>query len=178
MKTYFISDDSYFLIGLETSLRGLHCDKAFINTNRFTTFHPDKNDLLIVSIQDHIKRRNYLSNQKAHGPRVIIIADFLVCHDTQEKYPRIVSKKITKENLIEVLQNVKESDVIKRYASKIEYQIIYMICKGKGMREIAMKYNLSLKYLYGLKRKILKEHGLDNCNVNGLLICRDILSGH
>jgi DNA-binding CsgD family transcriptional regulator len=176
MKTYFISDDSFFLSGLEIALHGWHKNKYFINTGRPIAIWPDERDLLIVSIQDHIKRRTYLSNYKMYGARTIIITDLPIINLNEEPFPKIISKRITYNSLVEMLDGAKEKEANQRYVSRMDCQIIYMICNGNAMKEIANRNACSLKYLYGLKRKILIKHGLNNCNASGLLLCKDILS--
>jgi hypothetical protein len=177
MKYHFISDDSFFLLGIETFFLEDPSVKV-VQVGKYENFYPANKDILFVAIQDPRERYALLTRAKYIKCRVFIIADIPASSSVSQGtlYP-VLSKKLRPACIRRLMKstavNIKNIKLKHPYA--IMLRLIVMLAEGKKIAFVSERLGLSAKYVYLIKRKIFCSYGISESNSAGLFIVRDLM---
>lgn len=177
MKVYFISDNSFFLLGIEeTIVKKGDYDYRLINTNNgLGGFYPIYGDIIIVSIKNLHLRERIMRMPILKNCRVMLMLSVPVRSSSRRHYPWLIRKDIKSSELTLFINKAKKISTCLDVTSQKVRDIFQLLGNGSGMEELSSDSRLSAKHLYQVKRTIIKRYGLYQCNSLGVLICRDII---
>lgn len=179
MKVYFISDDSFFLLGVEAVIaRKIDCPVEFVDVKKAMTYiNPSPDDILVVAIDNIDRRGEIMSFSFIKNCRVMLLINIKLNQTTRRTYPWIIKKGISPSELALIIDKAKKSEKHFESVSRKCKQVVYSLCKGSHISEVSQHFKLSSKNIYQMKRTLLIKFGISQCNSTSVLICRDILQG-
>lgn len=177
MKYWFISDDVFFLKSLELITEERYQELAFIDLNKqWAGIQPAANDIVVVTVDNNHLRSCFLKIPTLLSTKMIVLVDIPLTHwGTRYSFPCLLSKKMRKKELINILDNAESIPVRRKITSLRAVDIFTQLSYGGSVPEITRPPGLTTKSIYRIKRKMLQEYGLTQCNSIGVLICRDLL---
>lgn len=177
MKYWFISDDAFFLYGLNFMMGSEVPEAIFFEVDKYFEMpSPDKDDVVFLAVNDNYIRSRVLNMSAMWGVRLAIMLDVPLERSYPGTFPCLLSKKIDKEKLIKLLNLAHTMPVRKEKHSVRELNIFLQLSCGETVGEIRGLPYLSRKSIYRIKRRVLQNYGLTSCNSIGVLICRDMLT--
>lgn len=176
MKVYIISDNSYFLLGIEDTIAKLENYKfRLINTNEsMDYFFPAQGDIVIISIKNLHLREHIMRMPIIKKCRVMLMLSVPVRSSSRPHYPWLIRKDITVNGLIMFINKSRKISTCQDITSLKIKDVFQSLGRGVKIDEVSSNSMLSVKHLYQVKRNVIKRYGLYHCNSLGVLICRDI----
>lgn len=176
MAIFFISDNSFFLLGINETLvkQGDHDIKTF-NINNHFSFAPLDGDIVIVSIKNLHMREKVMQLPEMRICRVMIMLSMPAFTFNKKSYPWLLRKTIGIKDLTVMINRAKKTPINKTIVSKKIISIFHSLGEGKCLREVSVDSEYSIKHLYQVKRSVIMRLGLSKYNALGILICRDLM---
>lgn len=178
MDCYFVSDDRYFLSGIQKMSAARKIKIQVIHSSELTAdFHPYPGDVVSVYLSD-IKARYKI----VHSPiiamcRVILIlkVDAPLGYICSGCFPWLLPKVTSVDDLFLCVSRARAAAFEKRSSSELEELVFHYLCEGYKISHISRMTGVSEKYLYALALKVTKQYGLRKCSPTSVMLCRDIL---
>lgn len=176
MNYHLISDDSFFLLGIREVIESLsnHCFVHNVNCES-RLFYPMAGDVVIIAVNDLKLRSHLLRNPKLKRCRLLLMMDLPVLPVRLYYFPWLIPKNISTEALVTTINRAVRSMIYRKKVDQKTMSIFDELCTGKSTTNLAMTTEDNAKYIYKIKRDIIREYGLLKCNSVGLLLCRDML---
>lgn len=178
MKYYFVSDNCYFLNGLEDSLSANIKERSiYVNVNHdIFILNPEPDDVIVLAIFNLTKRREIMRKPGLSLCHLIIMVKYGASLIQESTYtPWFIPWKTTAEDFINILNELKNKKSSRHHPSLKEPEIFLYLGAGFSHKEVAKQLSLSNKYIYAIRRKISVSLGLRECNVaTSILLCRDV----
>lgn len=177
MKVYFISDDSYFLLGVKMGVvRNVNVPIELINiTKGINHFSPYPGDIVLIAIDDINQRESLMRSPSIINCRVILMVNIPIRPVKRRVYPWVIHKKT---GLRELLLLINKAAITERHTDIVSEKVKHVFAflgKGVHVNEVSEHFRTSDKYVYRVKRDLLIKYGVYRCNAIGILICRDVL---
>lgn len=177
-KYYFVSDDCYFLNGLEDTLSGTIKDRSiYVNVNHDVyILNPEPNDVIVLAIFNITKRREIMRKPGLSLCRIIIMVKYGASLIQGTTYtPWFIPWKTSTEDFINILNTLKNKKSHKNQLPLKESEVFLYLGAGLSHKEVAQQLSLSSKYIYAIRRRINISLGLRECNsATSILLCRDV----
>ena len=175
---YFVSDNSYFLNGINGSRTDWNSPVSLIHYGDiYPVFSPTPDDVVIISVQD-VHKRYWLSGmaQLAHC-RVLLLLKCSVAVTTPQDgaFPWILPWRTDVGTLKSHIEKVRASPFRRRYISKRDWMVFYYLSGDVSVTQMASRMNRGKKYIYQLKRRRIVGHGLKGNDTTIILTLRDII---
>ncbi len=192
MNVFIVSDDTYFLLGIQNLTANLPSvgSVTFFNANKWDTkrhqLNPTAGDMVLMNVSNIHLRRRLIRLPVMSDCRLIIMVRLngmgsFVCKDM---FPQIIAWNTQSKQLINLL------DVVVGYAFNRHQipgktkEIFDLLVKGYSLADISNRMQMSEKYIYAVKRRMLSKLGLGKCNSSVALnfgheiICMDKFFGN
>ncbi|HBM3184816.1 TPA: hypothetical protein LVM22_001077 [Klebsiella oxytoca] len=174
---YFVSDNSYFLNGLEKSRTDWNSNiSVILYSDVYPVFNPAPNDVVIIAIVDARKRYRISGMEQLAHCRVIIL---LTCAtfargSPGDPFPWILSWRINTDMLNDYIVMALSAPFCRRYIAKQDWLIFYYLSRGDSVTQLASRMNSSEKFISLLKRRRILGYGLKGNGATASLAFRDI----
>lgn len=177
MKYQFISDDSFFLMGVS----GITLPRRKQAILHFASMlsdkkYPQPGDVVIINIADIIRRQQILQLPWVAYCRVIIL--LRTKNDgrcqTRGKFPWIIPVSAGLFALEHVLSCAAACEPVPRCITKAQHRLFHYLCRGYSLSFLEKRMKVTAKYLYALKLSTMKKYGLSDGHAAGVLFCRDV----
>ena len=183
MNYHFISDDSFFLLGVQKLINS-HGGSFFfhnLSNKEQTLFIPHPGDVVVIAINNvHLRSRllrsRLLRRRSLARSRLIIMLDIPLTPVHLEHFPWLLPKNISTEAFSAVIQKAERSSVFRAEVPRETLPLFENLCSGKSVTNLSESDNKPLKYIYRVKRNVFIKYGLLKSNSAGILLCRDMLS--
>lgn len=180
MRCYLISDDNYFLLGAEETLRNNNIVAEAISINNpppYYQLHTLKhNDIVVVAVEDVFARRQLIETAIGVPGRIVFMPSFTNVVETFRELPWILPMKTGLRRFIQVLEMLMAKLLLPKYVNHEHLMIMESICRPELLASIQLTKKMTVKSLSQRKRRLLKRYGLSDSNCYGDFLCRDILS--
>lgn len=180
MNLYFVSDDSYFILGVNGIFDKINCFARKISIHvgeNLREFTPSPGDVVVFAISDYKMLRVMMKWHGLSEYRLIIMLKLRVSiRSLMNATPKIISWVISRPGFIRALHEMAKKE--SRWVSTSDriVDICLQLGLGRSLSDVAAQFSLSEKHVYAMRRKIFSKLGLNYCNsAMGTLICRDIL---
>lgn len=176
MKYHFISDDGWFLSGLQDVVSHIGSKAFFINTNdENIIFSPSPGDVVVMAV-NHVRLRSHLMKEPTIAYcRLILILDMPVTSSGLASYPWLMPKNIGTAEFKVAIRKAEKTSVHYNEAPLRTLSIFNQLGRGIPPADLIVEETVSLKSIYRIKNNVFQEYGLLGCNSAGVLVCRDIL---
>ena len=186
---YIVSDDSFFIYGLARSrcfqMKGKNDSfnfggkVFFINLNLplLLDFKPEKNDVVVLSIENDLSRYYFLNRLRTKDCKIVILTDLVISKSLSKTFMPILSKRIGIEKFVHVLKMIKNTPfktTKKKISSKV-FNIFDRQAKGLTIQDDLGLEKLTTKQIYSVTDRFCRLYGLKKTNGKKIIICRDIL---
>lgn len=182
MNCYFISDDNYYLVGVESLAECFAIDgeQHYVHISQpedlQEEIYPEHGDIVVVAVLNHSLRHAVLLIPALEGCRVIIMAKLNVQFQLQSGNPWLVSTNISIVMFTWFLQRIAKKNIAWRPETSREAAIFYALAQGYTISEVAKGFATELKTIYNTRRNVLTRYGLSDFNTAvGTLLCRDVI---
>ncbi|WP_058913905.1 hypothetical protein [Entomohabitans teleogrylli] len=176
MNYYFISDDTFFLYGIQDVIKSRDITCSFIHPGDDNTiFYPQPGDLVVLAVNDNSLRTHLLKTPGIMAARLVIMADIPGIRTERQVFPCLMSKGVTVKGFLRLLERAANIPVSQGTVSRQVMTIFNQLSHGDTVHGLSAYSRLSLKYIYRVKRNVFQEYGLTGCNSVGILLCRDML---
>lgn len=181
MDYYFISDDQFYLAGLQeiSSTEFLRARKFFLNAGDDTDmrqFLPSPGDVVIIAVDNLRLRRSLMKHAALCWCRLFLLPDVAVTGVPRNTFPVILPRRIAPEALLSYLRSASVTDIDCQYGSEKMNILLHGLSSGISVSEMEKIIGIPARYIYKSGRDIRREYGLNDCNISGLLICHEILA--
>lgn len=177
MKYWFVCDDIYFLYGLMKVAENRYTETAFINLNDgWQNVLPAAGDVVVLAVNDNYMRSRMLRAPRMLAAKLIMIVGIPLAKRDPGFFPCLISKDITEAEMTALLDAAPHMPVSRKLASLRALNIFIQLGYGNPVKSVTGLPMLTSKSIYRIKRNILQEYGLADCNSVGVLICRDIIA--
>lgn len=181
MNIHIVSDNSFFLLGIEETLvkqgdykfKLLNIDDCADDYNKF--FLPVPGDIIIVSVKNLLLRERIMQMPIIKYCRVMLMLSVPIRSMIRVYYPWLIRKDINVRELFMLINKAKKISSCLDYTSEKTKVIFKSLASGLKIEDVSSNSMLPVKHLYQVKRNIIKRYGLHHCNSIGVLICRDII---
>lgn len=186
-KIHIISDNRFFLYGV------ISC--AFTELGEFYTYSPNEigsafipksNDIVIINVSDVRERRRITSLSGLCN----ICCRVIICLNTYKaekrrfarsyagSFPWLIPLNIQVDDLRLCLIRAGRSPLLQKTFNRTELTIFHCLNKGLPLSQLATMRSIGLteKYIYTLRRKIVREQELSGHSAITVMACRDIMS--
>ncbi|MTH45715.1 hypothetical protein [Intestinirhabdus alba] len=181
MNFYFISDDRWFLEGLQKIPLKLYGQVLFIHTNDFAKMPlPNAGDVVVINVADIALRQKFLHLPVMSACRVIILLNIsiIIKCSLGREFPWLYPDNAKVENLISCLHLAAKTPIVYKDIRQQEKWYFQYLNSGESHKELAARMGLSEKSLYALKRRVMASYGLSKCHCTAVMVCRDITGMH
>lgn len=178
MKSYFISDDTFFLYGLSAAIENEAAASVFINLNEkgsLRAFEPVAGDIVVVAVNHHLSRKKILQRTIVPFCWVVIMLDIPINNSGALEFPCLISKTITSLEFRRFMNIARKIPVKRGTVSKRVLGIFNQLSSGCSSQPQAANSSVSMRVIYRIKRSVFQKYGLLNCNSQGILVCQDML---
>lgn len=176
MMCYFISDDIFFLYGIEDAIRSRSLNSRFITiTHTCPIINPRPGDILILAINNSHLRSRLLRLIGSTKCRVVLIADIPQMRVHSDDFPWLLPKAISTSCFLSLLDKLPTKPC---NAGKISRRVLFIfnqLGSGSSVSSLERCTRLQAKYIYKIKQSVFNQYGLNRCNSTGILLCRDML---
>lgn len=177
MKYWFVCDDIYFLYGLMKVAENRYTETVFINLNNgWQNVVPAPGDVVVLAVNDNYMRSRMLRVPQMLTAKLIMIVGVPLAKRSPTSFPCLFSKDITEAEMIALLDAAPHIPVSRKLTSLRALNIFIQLGYGNSVKTVTGLPMLTTKSIYRIKRNILEEYGLADCNSVGVLICRDIIA--
>lgn len=182
MKYFFVSDDSYFLSGLSSSL-GEHNPEIkecafFCNPVHDTNIlRPEPEDVVILYIFNVTIRRKIMSRRELSSCHVIIMVKMKGRKwDDSLSNPMLISAELPYKAFIKSIKILRLGKIKEYHVSLKETEAFFYLGAGYSHPEVSELLGLTTKSIYALRRYVNLQLGLGESNTAvSILLCRDII---
>lgn len=176
MMHYFISDDSFFLLGLSESICHDLDRVAVHHANEpHHLFLPHPGDIVVIAINNIQLRKCFFNQHDMSHCRMIILQDMPISPRTNTHSPWLLAKNTDINTFISVLKIAQKAYVSGVPVSVRTMTIFEQLGSGESMINLAMGSRKVMQIMNREKREIMKIYGLYHCNALAILLCQDIL---
>lgn len=177
MEYHFISDDSFFLHGVqginlpERKKHLLH-HAGMLSGKK----HPQRGDIVVVNVADITRRKQILQSPWVTYCRVIILLRTKNDgrYQNQRKFPWIIPFRTGQYPLADILVRAATSELVQQSITNSQRLLFHYLCRGYSLSLLEEKMKVTTKYLYTLKLSTMKKFGLSDGHAVGVLLCRDV----
>lgn len=179
MDYYFISDNYYYLLGIEHIADKIDMSGNIIcidiNEDLYD-FHPAPGEVVVIAVTSNYLRQRIMRFSELLWCRLIILLNAPICRNSFQRInPCIMPWKMPVKRLINSLHKFVMADVGYHSFSARNIKIIDQLIKGRDVLTLSKQTGLSTKVIYSIRLNAFNKLGLSGCNTaTGLLLCRDI----
>ncbi len=182
MKFYFVSDDSYFLLGIEAVLSesevfpGFHSFYVNINRDDFS-FVPEPKDVVVLAVFNLLTRRELMRLRALSLCRMIIMFRAGPYRYLTDKYnPCLINWNTAKDDFLGLLNQLATRHIKWHQVPLKGADVLFYLGAGFSHDEVAEFLGLSSKSIYAIRRNVNILLGLGTCNsATSIILCRDIV---
>ena len=182
MDCYFVSDDSYCLLGFDIMSEWYAIDGEHFYINPLNVgdigscFRPKPGDIVVLAVSSQTLRRTVMLLPKLRVCRLIIMAKLNIQTQLDTGNPWLVPLRIPNKTFSRLFHRVARSQIIWK-DDGIKANTIFM---GLGyeynVSGIAELLRVPKKSIYEIRRRVLGRNGLSGCNVAaGISLYRDVI---
>lgn len=183
MNIFLVSDDAYFLLGMQNLTANLPPVEAvtFFNVNKWDAkrnqLNPTAGDIVLMNVSNIHLRSRLIRLPVMSACRLIMMVRFngmksFVCKDM---FPQIIAWNTQAKQLINLLDGVVEYAFNRHQIPEKAKGIFDLLVKGYSLVDISDRMQMSEKYICAIKRRMLSKFGLGKCNTSiALVFCHEI----
>lgn len=183
MRLYFISDNRYFLSGIQACHVFQERDISIIcGCDVEPIASPCLEDVVIIYLRDLEMRHRVLRMRTIASCRVIILTRMApqpvsvrgtgyVCFSG---FPWILPYNLSIDVLVSFIDSAVSIPFLRRSTNINELLVINYLAEGRSTTCLNETLGLSEKYIYSVKRKAIMRYGLRGNSALVTLACRDI----
>ena len=178
MKSYFISDDTFFLYGIPVATEGEAAASVFINLNEkesLKAFEPAAGDMVVVAVNHHLSRKKILQRSIMPFCRVVIMLDIPINSSGMIEFPCLISKTISSLEFRRFMDMARKIPVKRGTVSKRVLSIFNQLSADYSSQPQVADFSVWMRIIYRIKRNVFQKYGLLNCNSQGIFVCQDML---
>ncbi|WP_058913628.1 hypothetical protein [Entomohabitans teleogrylli] len=176
MNYHFISDDSFFLLGIREVIKNMDVRAFFNNLNEERkVLNPQPGDIVVVAVNNVHLRSRLLRRPIMTRCRLMVMLDIPLTPSRLSFFPWLLPKSVGMEAFAAVLQKASRACVLRGEVTKSTLAIFEQLSSGKSAATLSGNAGQSVKKVYHIKRNVFQQYGLINCNSAGILVCRDML---
>ncbi|QGN36741.1 hypothetical protein [Klebsiella oxytoca] len=178
MAWHFLSDCSYFLLGVRSFIPDEYINVIYLHTRNIEKYTmPEPGDVVILNIADVGLRRYITSCPDIAACRVIMLLEppFIVQNNSQQHFPWILPCNISPDMLKRKLHSAQSSPLVSRRHSHSELRLFRYMATGLSIEQVQQKMRLPKKSLYAMKRAVLSKYGIEGGKAHSVLLCRDAM---
>lgn len=184
MNIFLVSDDTYFLLGMQNLTANLPPVEsvAFFNVNKWDAkrnkLNPTSGDIVLMNVSNINLRSRLIRLPVMSACRLIIMVRFngMKSFACKDMFPQIIAWNTQPKQLINLLNGVVEYAFNRHQIPEKAKQIFDLLVKGYSLVDISDRMRMSEKYICAVKRRMLIKFGLGKCNASvALVFCHEIL---
>ncbi|HEI8868460.1 TPA: hypothetical protein SLG40_004026 [Serratia odorifera] len=178
LASHFISDNRFFLYGLQKTIAHIRPNANFImvsDADGAHNFNPAHGDIVVLAISSPLLRREFMKKRSISKTRLIIMLDQYITISKRNHFPRLLAKKTTPEELNKTIEHALYSEINLTVLPGKRRDVIRQLSKGQAPESIARTYGVSEKSIYFVKRDVLFKYGIERRNAVTTILCQDIL---
>ena len=175
---YFVSDDSYFLNGINESLPDRSNNVSLLYYgNIYPVFSPAPDDVVIISVRDVHKRYRLSGMAQLANCRVLLLLKCSVAVTTPQDgaFPWILPWRTDVGTLKSHIEKAHASPFRRQLISERDRLIFNYLAEELSIPHLAFRVEKDKKYIYLLKRNRIIRLGLEGNSATTILACRDII---
>ena len=184
MDIFLVSDDTYFLMGMQNFTASLPSigSVTFSKISRWdreqNQLNPESGDVVLVNISNIYLRRKFIRLPAMSNCRLVIMARLnglnpIIC---KAVFPQIVAWNIQPSELINLLRRIMGDALNKHHVPKHTMEVFDLLVKEYSLADISDRMQMNEKYIYAIKRRFLQQLGLGKCNSSvASMFCHEIL---
>ncbi|WP_058910914.1 hypothetical protein [Entomohabitans teleogrylli] len=177
MKYYFISDDVFFLAGMQEVISQnleIYSQYYFMHSQS-SGFNFKTGDVVVLAVNETSLKRFFIHYPELFHCRLIIMLEIPVMTMFSPCFPWLLPKNITVGRFVDIIQKAGTQRLCQGKVSRQIIEIFNYLGDGWSLDDLSKHTQLPIKYLSQIKRDVYREYGLTQCNSAGILICRDVL---
>lgn len=181
---YLVSDDHYFILGVEAIFRAQNKYVTIIPLNavgkNLVTPELTRDDTLILAIERTDTLTCLLIWARRHGTQTLLLMDNASERDLENISLRsqgVLSKKMSSDSLLQFVDTGLTYLKDLSFLTSREINVMGSLATGKTPYYISQELNLSVKTVFSHKVSALKKLGLSHLNARSLLIFSKIFQG-
>ncbi|MFS6933770.1 hypothetical protein [Klebsiella oxytoca] len=178
MNYYLISDNNFFLLGMQEVGLSQKDNYTFIHTCDMTReFLPSDGDVVLYFISDSWERSRLLCLPELASCRVMLLLnmDASCQRGNYDSFPWLIPDKSGPEMLQGLLFMAGRADITRRTISGRDELVFRCLSKGCPTLKIHNITGLSEKRISAIKRKMIEHYGVQGHGPAMTLLCRDII---
>lgn len=180
MNYYIISDDNYFLLGMETLSEQITRggSVAYFNADMVGPhFTPASGDVVVLAVHNVIARRQIMQLPViACSQLLILLRHGAALRRAHPPAPWVIPWSTPVRDMIFYLRSIGEKKMVWYPTDMREMDMFFRLSAKEPLSKISSLHALSDKSVYALRRKVSVRLGVSGCNsAAGTLLCRDIL---
>lgn len=181
MECYIISDDNYYLLGVEYIADRIDAVRRVICIDIKTGishFNPASGDVVVLAVTSHRLRRKFMHRPELTWCRLIILVKSPFSkRPFQCNLPCVLAWNTSDDRLIQYLQKMAGTDFRwHTIPSARDTDVLCALSTGCNVSTVSKRTGLSTKLIYRMRSSVFARFGILGCNIaTSLMICRDIL---
>ena len=180
MDYYIMSDDTYFLLGIEALSEQINLDGSVVYLNTGTVdsrFAPASGDVVLLAVHNIITRRRIMQLPViVRSQLLILLKRSTVLRHAHPPGPWVIPWSTPVRDMIFYLRSLGEKKMVWYPTDMREMDMFFRLSAKEPLAKISDLHALSDKSVYALRRKVSVRLGVSGCNsAVGTLFCRDIL---
>lgn len=184
MNIFLVSDDVYFLMGMQGLTTNLPSMEAvtFFNASKWDAkrnqLNPTAGDIVLMNVCNIHLRRRLISLPVMSACRLVIMVRLngmrpFVCKDV---FPQIIAWNTQPKELIGLLSRAVRYTLNRHEIPGQTKEIFDLLVKEYSLADISGRMQMSEKYIYAVKRRLLNKFGLGKCNSSvALRFCHELI---
>lgn len=180
MKTYILSTDNWFALGLSFILTKAGHETEIIDVVSTEVCFPqtvDASSIVIIDIDNPTFLRSILQNGMPMNMRPIFVTHYYDSRYCERHFADIfIPRKIAYEKVTVWIRRYLRSNFANyNKLTHKEMNVMTLLLEGKVQKEIAQHFSMSVKSISRFKISALNKMGLKQMNDKSLLIMNDYL---
>ncbi|CAM4374091.1 hypothetical protein [Klebsiella grimontii] len=184
MNIFLVSDDTYFLLGMQNFTANLPSVGAvtFFNVSKWdekrNQLNPAPGDVVLLNVSNINLRRRLIRLPVMSACRLVIMVRLngmkpFVCN---AMFPQIIAWNTQPKELISLLKRILRHAFNRHEIPWQTREIFDLLAKEYSLPDISDRMQMSEKYIYAVKRRLLHQFGLGKCNSSvASIFCHEIL---
>ncbi|WP_404318723.1 hypothetical protein RX799_04060 [Klebsiella oxytoca] len=184
MNIFLVSDDTYFLLGMQNFTANLPSVRAvtFFNVSKWDGKRNQLNlapgDIVLLNVSNINLRRRLIRLPVMSTCRLVIMVRLngmksFVCNAV---FPQIIAWNTQPKELVSSLKCILRHAFNRHNIPWQTREIFDLLVKEYSLPDISARMQMSEKYIYAVKRRLLHQFGLGGCNSSvASIFCHEIL---
>ncbi|EJM1003865.1 hypothetical protein [Klebsiella oxytoca] len=183
MNIFLVSDDTYFLLGMQNLIANLPSVGAvtFLNASKWDVkqnqLNPALGDIVLMNVSNiHLRRRLiHLPVMSACRLVIMVRLNGMKPFFYKTMFPQIIAWNTQPQELIGLLSRVVRYTFNRHQIPGQTKEIFDLLVNEHSLADISGRMQMSEKYIYAVKRRLLNQFGLGKCNSSvASVFCHEI----